>query len=300
MTFPRQVFAYAVLNGFELSQVDLSTGATAPLILASLGSLILAGALYVGLRYGVNRRDSALRVTSANHPQAALWLLERDTGPLEPRVWTAVRREQFLRLAHMALQATEQNETTLLKRLQLLHRASQFAPQDARVNASIVQLILECKDNRNSQVITLRRAAAQGIDPESLHFARGTLALLEGRAKEAQVHLSQAAELGTQMPVTLNNMAMAIYHLPDGDLEQALSLVDGTIEQLPEHPYLHDTRGRILLKLGRFSPAIAALEKGLAAPAPQATMPFSRGVRLRSNVGNLHLRHGRSMCALLA
>lgn len=162
------------------------------------------------------------------------------------------------------------DDQTLLRRLQLLHRASQCAPQDARVNAAIIQLVLECKENKNEQVAALRKATAQGIDPESIHFARGTLALLEGRTEEAQTHLNQAARHGTQLPATLNNMAMAIYNSTDGDLDQALKLADKAVELLPEHPYLHDTRGRILLKLKRYSEAITSLEKGLPAPELRA------------------------------
>ncbi|MEO8271433.1 MAG: tetratricopeptide repeat protein, partial [Aureliella sp.] len=160
----------------------------------------------------------------------------------------------------------QEPDQTLLRRLKLLHNASQIAPQDARINAAIIQLVLECKDNKNEQVATLRKATAQGIDPESVHFARGTLALLEGRAEEAQTHLSQAAQRGTQLPATLNNMAMAIFHSTDGDLEDALKLADKAVELLPEHPYLHDTRGRILLKLNRYPEAITSLERGLTAP----------------------------------
>lgn len=183
----------------------------------------------------------------------------------DPQLRLASAEAMVIWAARLGREAADDDQT-LLRRLQLLHRASQCAPQDARVNAAIIQLVLECKENKNEQVATLRQATARGIDPESIHFARGTLALLEGRAEEAQTHLSQAAQHGTQLPATLNNMAMAIYHSTDGDLEHALKLADKAVELLPEHPYLHDTRGRILLKLKRYPEAITSLEKGLLAP----------------------------------
>ncbi len=183
----------------------------------------------------------------------------------DPRLRLASAEAMVIWAARLGRESGETDQT-LLNRLQLLHRASQCAPQDARVNAAIIQLVLECKENKSEQVAALRKATAQGIDPESVHFARGTLALLEGRAEEAQTHLSQAAQHGTQLPATLNNMAMAIYHSTDGDLDYALKLADKAVELLPEHPYLHDTRGRVLLKLQRYSEAITSLEKGLSAP----------------------------------
>lgn len=222
--------------------------------------------------------DSKLRLNLARsliiqgHEDQALRSLSGGFELTQDPLLRAASAEAMVIWAERLGDIAEQTESTFIQRLQLLHRASQCAPQDPQVNAAMIQLLLESRDNQNSEVAALRQAAAKGIDPESLHFARGTLALLEGRSTEAEIHLKQAAKHGTQLPVTLNNLAMAIYHQPTGDLEQALALADGAISQLPDHPYLHDTRGRILLRLGRFEEAIGSLEKGLAAPELQASL----------------------------
>ncbi len=48
------------------------------------------------------------------------------------------------------------------------------------------------------------------------------------------------------------------------DLAEPLRLVDAALELLPEHPYVLETRGQILLKMGRYRESITDLEKSLA------------------------------------
>ncbi len=155
---------------------------------------------------------------------------------------------------------------TLMKRLQVLQSALQLAPDNTNVIDAVIEVLFECRENRNEEVLTLKTAIVKGIDPESAHFIRGTVALLDNNIAEARVHLELAAKSNKQLPGVLNNLAVALSNLGEGELEHALSLSNAALEAMPEHPYFRDTRGQILVKLGRYQDAISDLEVALKAP----------------------------------
>ena len=67
------------------------------------------------------------------------------------------------------------------------------------------------------------------------------------------------------VPTILNNLAIAIAEMKEGDLEKALSLIDIALTKLPKHAYFLETRGQILVKLKRWQEAISDLEVALEA-----------------------------------
>jgi regulator of sirC expression with transglutaminase-like and TPR domain len=67
------------------------------------------------------------------------------------------------------------------------------------------------------------------------------------------------------MPGLLNNMADAIAESETPNLPQALNLVEQALKMLPNQPHVHDTRGKIYLRMGEPLKAIADLEIALQA-----------------------------------
>lgn len=163
------------------------------------------------------------------------------------------------------LATTSSRPETLLQRVQLLHQAVSIAPRNPTVVEAVISFAIQCKDNKNEEVVTLREATVQGIDPQSVHFVRGTIALLDNKIDEAMAHLELASQDNEQLPGILNNLAFAISSQKNGDLEKALSLANASASLL-NHPYIYETRGQILFKLGRLKEATIDLEKGLQAP----------------------------------
>jgi tetratricopeptide (TPR) repeat protein len=53
----------------------------------------------------------------------------------------------------------------------------------------------------------------------------------------------------------------------DGDFAEALKLVDQALALLPGQPEIHDTRGKLLVKLGEPLKALAEFELALREPA---------------------------------
>lgn len=69
------------------------------------------------------------------------------------------------------------------------------------------------------------------------------------------------------MPGILNNLAMAMIDTESTEtLEKALELSTEAVREMPDHPYLRDTRGRVLVKLKRLPEAIPELEFALRSP----------------------------------
>jgi predicted Zn-dependent protease len=158
----------------------------------------------------------------------------------------------------------KQSPNILVERMQVIHRAATLAPNNPLVVEAIIDIVLQFRNNQNQEIQILREAALQGLNPESVHFVRGTIALLENRRDEAKTHLELAAKNNLQIPGILNNLAVAIASDKNGNLDEALSLSNAALEQL-QHPYLYETRGQILFKQGKFSECILDLEKGLQA-----------------------------------
>jgi tetratricopeptide (TPR) repeat protein len=87
-------------------------------------------------------------------------------------------------------------------------------------------------------------------------------------ATAALAYLERAFELEPKSPVIANNLAYLLSTRPDPDLERALKLSEVAVAQTPpnDRPALasyRDTRGQILVKLGRYEVALPDLEYAL-------------------------------------
>ncbi len=109
---------------------------------------------------------------------------------------------------------------------------------------------------------TLRAAMTQFENSPALLEAVATLRLMQERFPEA-VGLFQQIERNTVERVrTLNNLAIALAEMPMGKNE-ALTKIDRAIELQGKIPELLDTRGIVLLRLGRFDEARQDFEQAI-------------------------------------
>ena len=75
--------------------------------------------------------------------------------------------------------------------------------------------------------------------------------------------MALAFKAAPQMPYVANNMAMLLTLDTPPDLDQALAIIQSVLTNSPGNPGFRDTRGKILLKLGRYQEAITDLEFAL-------------------------------------
>ncbi len=115
----------------------------------------------------------------------------------------------------------------------------------------------------------LERAAATGFPLVELNYLRGRLARDMGdRARAADLFRAQVREYpdAAASPLAANDLCWMIAEdgAPVAEMESALALLDGQIGRAPREAALHETRSRLLERLGRHAEALAAAERAAA------------------------------------
>jgi tetratricopeptide (TPR) repeat protein len=105
----------------------------------------------------------------------------------------------------------------------------------------------------------VQRVMAMEDPPTIVWSIVGTVAAEMGDFEQAATYFSRAVELNPDDGLTLNNAAWLKSRVSD-DLEQALRLSDRALSMEPDNVIFRETRGQILLKLGRWREAISELE----------------------------------------
>lgn len=156
------------------------------------------------------------------------------------------------------------------RQLQLLNNALKLAPNHPLVVSDLMNVILQCADEKDPKVAQLRDILVQGIAPELAHFVRGTSAMIQGDVEMATLHLELAAKSLPSAPAVLNNLAVTIATQESPDLDRAMQLVDAALKQVPDQPYFHETKAQIQLRQKDYAGAIVSFEKSLPAEALRA------------------------------
>lgn len=153
------------------------------------------------------------------------------------------------------------------KALTAISQAVIAAPSSPMVTQELVELagVSEISDETLDE--HLRTALDAGVSPGVIHFIQGTRCIARNPPDlEAGLqHLKIADTHNPGMPGLLNNMADAIVESQNPDLKQALTLVEQALKLLPNQPHVHDTRGKILLRMGDPLKAISDFELALQA-----------------------------------
>ena len=115
----------------------------------------------------------------------------------------------------------------------------------------------------------LTGGAATGV----VHLAAGLRAVGRGETADARFHFERALALDPSLAAAANNLAVLTARgtpaangrpATDPDPERALGIVNGLLAKYPDQPNFRDTRGEILMRLGRPEEALPDLEAALA------------------------------------
>jgi predicted Zn-dependent protease len=174
----------------------------------------------------------------------------------------------------------------LASQVALIQRGLDFAPQNEALLKRLIALShLEGPEASSARAIITRMLTA-GHASAILHFTLGIDAWQHGQSAEARQHFTLAFDSAPQLPFVANNMAMILTVGEQPDLPRALAIMQSVLERFPENPSFRETRGQILVRLGRWREAIADLEFALprltAARATHAALADAyRGLGLR-------------------
>lgn len=155
------------------------------------------------------------------------------------------------------------NENDAVDALELLEAFASQTPGESLVVAA-EWTALGRRLNRNDLFDRAEALIAKtSIPPEQAviaTFIRGTIAEARGDAAGAERLYQQVLERQPNDPATLNNLAHIIMAQP-ARLAEALDLVNRALQQQPQNPSILDTKGQILLAMGKLSEAAAELER---------------------------------------
>ncbi len=147
------------------------------------------------------------------------------------------------------LQKTDGTESTFWPRLQLIHRATQCAPNDALVLQATIDLIEECQTNEAARILELREATVRGIERIAAHSMLGWLSVWGAREQQALQHLKLAMADSPEVPTVLNNLALSLLSRSHIAPEKALMTIDMAMKLLPNQPQFAETRGRVMMAM---------------------------------------------------
>jgi tetratricopeptide (TPR) repeat protein len=149
------------------------------------------------------------------------------------------------------------------ERLALLEKAMPYEGASPAVLDRLVAIAKINGPEADKSRATLRGLLAEGKSPALVHLALGLDAQERGKVDEARRHYEQAHQLAADMPLIMNNLAWTLARATPPDLPRALELVEAALARVPNQPRFRDTRGQILMKMGRWKEALADLEAAL-------------------------------------
>jgi tetratricopeptide (TPR) repeat protein len=156
--------------------------------------------------------------------------------------------------------------------LSLIQSGLEYAPYNRELLMRLVGLShLSGKEADAARDRLKALLLAGGKDAAMLHFCLGSDAWQHGRLEEARQHFALAYELAPQMPHVANNMAMVLATGDPPDLPRALAIIQSLSDKFPDDPHVLDTRGQILVKMGRWQEGVKCLELALPSLSSKAT-----------------------------
>jgi tetratricopeptide (TPR) repeat protein len=150
-----------------------------------------------------------------------------------------------------------------LQRLKLVEAGISAYPDDIMLFDRMMAVLRRKDDVSGTAREFLVARIARGEAVVVSHLLLGTDEGELGHYDQAIKHLEQAYNLDPNAPIVANNLAWYLLNNEDIDLDRAYDLVSALAERWPLMAAIHDTRGQILAKMGRWDEALVELQKGL-------------------------------------
>ena len=170
---------------------------------------------------------------------------KRSNSPIYPAALASLYAAQAEHVARL-------EPRNVVSRLKLIQQGLECEPKNVRLLKLLIALSHMDGPEANAARDSLTNMLAEGGSSAMLHFILGSDAWQQGEKEQAQKHFVLAYELAPNLPVVANNMALMLALGSSSDLPQALALIQPLVDKFPDQPHFRDTRGQVLVKLGRW------------------------------------------------
>ncbi len=165
------------------------------------------------------------------------------------------RREEAIRLLSAPTTAPE-------KTAGVIADAVRLGAPGAWTTATVARIVQQRAGSRYLQRVW--EVLMESPDtPESLVSVMATSAAAEGDITHARAAFQRLVEGEEATPVVWNNYAWTLLQEPDPDPQQALEAVGRALKAAPNDFRFRETRGQVMIALGRWADAISDLEYAL-------------------------------------
>ena len=203
--------------------------------------------------------------------------------------------------ADWAAQVAKTDSRNVALRLKLLQQGLECEPQSLPLLELLLPLTHLSGAEAKDADAMLTRMLAEGGSSAMLHFVLGNDAFQRGNTELAHKQFKLAFELGPNLPVVANMMALMLAVGKEPDLPRALAISQTVVEKYPNEPDVRNTHGTILVKLGQWEEGVKDLEFALPKLRVKGPTHASLAVAYRnlglSDAANEHERLAREPAA---
>ncbi|MBI1375117.1 MAG: hypothetical protein GC159_20555 [Phycisphaera sp.] len=212
------------------------------------------------LRWRLLAADAATSLKQHSHAVdllTAAWPKQRS-----PLLTNAIARAYTLWWDDVAGGA-EASDDVRRRNLHLLRSALEYRSNDPVAMNNLLRMCASARSITEDVTRMLDQMLVDGKASPSVHTVLGTAALVRDDIDEALRHLRLAYAQNPNVAVTANNLAVAEMRATPPNHKRALELVDHAIALVPTQLAFHETRGEVLVRMQRWSDAVAELEQAL-------------------------------------
>ena len=147
--------------------------------------------------------------------------------------------------------------------MRLLVRACQLKPNDQEAIVRLSERAQDAGATGHQARQAILDLLQQNQAPQLLYAIVGTQAAERGDYETAAKHLRIACQKDPQDAQSLNNLAWALLQMGEGHYDEGLSFASKALSIKPQEPMYRETRGQLLLRMGRYEQAVDDLEYAL-------------------------------------
>jgi tetratricopeptide (TPR) repeat protein len=174
---------------------------------------------------------------------------------------SATFREALIAFYMTRFDATRNSHEALnVEALEFLDRALLYGPHNAKALSQLAELTADRGGNSDVVRSASLQAIAVGKASATAHLLLGLFAASSGDSRTAAFHLEHARQLNPQTPLIINNLAWGLATMTPPQFQRALNVTNAALTAEPANRVARQTRGQILLRIGRYMEAVQDLD----------------------------------------